>query len=472
MMRDPKAFMKIDRAQPRAEDARERVKHYREFYLSPGLEVPVDQATRCMDCGTPFCHFGCPLGNLIPDFNEAVAEEDWKKAYRVLNSTNNFPEFTGRICPAPCEASCVLNINSDAVTIEFIEKQIAEKAFEQNFVEPSIPAIRTGRTVAVIGSGPAGLAAADQLNNHGHSVTVFEKDDKPGGLLRYGIPDFKLEKWVIDRRIALMQEAGINFRTNSYIGKSIPADHIVQEYDAVVLCTGASVPRDLKIPGRDLDGIHFAMDFLRQSNKQVAGLPIDLAYEIQATGKRVVVIGGGDTGADCVGTANRQSAHSVLQIELLEKPPVTRHASTPWPLWPMMIRNSTSHEEGCEREWSLLTKSFIGDQAGNLTGIEVSSIQWKKTDGKPGFIETGVSTIIPCELVLLAVGFLHPEIEGMLTSLNIALDERNLVKERAFQTNINKVYTAGDMRRGQSLVVWAIKEGRDAANSVHKFLRK
>jgi glutamate synthase (NADPH/NADH) small chain len=426
-----------------------------------------------MDCGVPFCHSGCPLGNIIPDFNDAVYHEDWEKAYQILSSTNNFPEFTGRICPAPCEASCVLGINNPPVTIEYIEKSIIEKAFESGYVKPHIPAKRTGKKVAIVGSGPAGLAAASQMNKAGHWVTVFERDDRIGGLLRYGIPDFKLEKWIIDRRINLMMEAGIVFKINSEVGKNVNANEMMVEYDAIILCGGSTVPRDLPIPGRELKGIHFAMEFLTQQNKRVAGDKFMRKDEILATHKNVIVIGGGDTGSDCVGTSNRHGAKSVTQLELLAKPPTKRDKNNPWPQWPMILRTSSSHEEGCERHWSILTKEFISDGKGHVKGLKVVDIKWtvNKNTGKAEFKEVpGTERTLPCDLALLSIGFIQPEHDNVISQLGINVDDRGNVVDSDYQTNQDKVFTAGDMRRGQSLVVWAITEGREAARSADRFL--
>jgi len=426
----------------------------------------------------PFCHSGCPLGNIIPEFNDAAYRGDWELAIEILHSTNNFPEFTGRICPAPCESSCVLGINQPPVAIEFIEKTIIEKAFELNLVKPNPPVFRSGKKVAVVGSGPSGLAAAAQLNKAGHTVTVFERADKIGGLLRYGIPDFKLEKKVIDRRLAVLKEEGITFKTNADIGNNIPVSEL-DKFDAVVLCGGSTVPRDLPIPGRQLKGIYAAMEFLSQQNKRVSSIPTQIDHrnmpyehgDLYATDKNVFVIGGGDTGSDCVGTSNRHRAKSVTQIELLGKPPVDRDESTPWPLWPMKLRTSSSHEEGADRQWAILTKEFVGNDAGELTGIKLVDIEWVTIDGRPQFKEVdGTERIVPCEIAFLAMGFLHPQYEGMLKDWGIELDNRGNVKANNYQTSNSKIFTAGDMRRGQSLVVWAISEGREAARAVDQFL--
>ncbi|MBT8219322.1 MAG: glutamate synthase subunit beta [Bacteroidia bacterium] len=472
-MSDPSGFMKYTRELPKPRDPEQRIEDYSEIYNEFDHDKVTQQATRCMNCGVPFCHSGCPLGNIIPEFNEAVHEGDWEQATEILLSTNNFPEFTGRICPAPCEASCVLGINQPPVTIENIEKHIAEVAFEKGYMQPVIPSSRTGKSVAIVGSGPAGLAAAAQLNKAGHQVTVFERNTRIGGLLRYGIPDFKLEKQIVDRRVALMEEEGIEFKTNVEVGIDIDARDLASQYDAVLLCGGSTIPRDLPIPGRELRGIHFAMDFLEQNNKRVAGDVVDPYKAILATDKDVVVIGGGDTGSDCVGTSNRHKARSITQIELLSKPPDSRAESTPWPLWPMQLRTSSSHKEGCDRQWSILTKEFVGDANGYLTGIKLVDIEWKKNEdtGKSEIIERQDSErVIPCDLALLAIGFVHPQFEGMLQQLEIEVTDRGNVRDSNYQTNVDNVFVAGDMRRGQSLVVWAIAEGREAARSVDVFL--
>jgi glutamate synthase (NADPH/NADH) small chain len=427
-----------------------------------------------MDCGVPFCHHGCPLGNIIPEFNDAVYRQSWREAYDILSSTNNFPEFTGRICPAPCESSCVLGINQPPIAIEEIEKHIIEIAFEKGFVKPHKPNLKTGKKVAVVGSGPAGMAAAAQLNAAGHSVTVFERDDAPGGLLRYGIPDFKLEKWVIDRRIAIMEEEGIVFQCNAEVGVNISVNDLLRQYSAIVLTGGATIPRDLAIPGRQLKGVHFAMDFLKQQNKRVSRVLSKNEEPILATDKHVVVIGGGDTGSDCVGTSNRQNAKSITQFELLPKPPENRTLQMPWPTYPMVLKVSSSHEEGCERQWAVNTKEFIGDDKGNLKALKIVDLEWKMGEnGRAQFVEMeGTTREIPCDLALLAMGFVHPQHEGLINDLAVELDERGNVRasEKSYQTNIQKIFTAGDMRRGQSLVVWAISEGRECARKVDEFL--
>ena len=471
-MADPKGFLKHTRELPQKRPVDERINDYKEIYQDFPVTKTIEQATRCMDCGTPFCHSGCPLGNIIPEFNDAVYREDWLDAFQILQSTNNFPEFTGRICPAPCEAACVLGINQPPVAIEHIEKEIAETAFKKGYIRPNPPAVRTGKKVAVVGSGPAGLACASQLNKAGHLVNVFERNDRIGGLLRYGIPDFKLDKEVIDRRLRIMVAEGIRFQTGANVGGNVPVQELLNQYDAVVLCGGSTVPRDLNIPGRDLKGIHFAMDFLEQNNRRVAGDVINTRSAILATNKHVVVIGGGDTGSDCVGTSNRQKAASVTQLELLSKPPETRDESSPWPLWPMILRTSSSQEEGCERNWSIMTKEFVGE-AGHVTGLKVVDIKWgpDPANGNYSFQEIeDTKRILPCDLALLSVGYLHPQHSGMIEHLTLELDARGNVKTNGYQTSLEKVFSAGDMRMGQSLVVWAISEGREAARAADEFL--
>lgn len=458
-------FIEYDRELPGYEPVEKRLKKYQEFELKFPEEKTIKQAARCMDCGVPFCHSSCPLGNKIPDFNNSVYLGEWEEAYKILKSTNNFPEFTGRICPAPCEGSCVLGINQPPVTIEHIEKSIVEKAFESGWEVVRKPAKKTGKKVAIVGSGPAGLAAADQLNQAGHVVTVFERDTAIGGLLRYGIPDFKLDKPIVDRRVDLLAKEGIIFKTNVNVGQDLPAKDLLQQFDAVVLCGGSTIPRDLPIPGRELEGVHFAMEFLTQQNRDIAG-NLSTENRVFAKNKNVVVIGGGDTGSDCVGTSNRQGAKSVKQIEIMDMPPLKRKETNPWPEWPMILRTSTSHEEGCDREWAILTKEFVGEK-GKLTGLKVVDVAFE--NGK--LIENkGTERIIPAELALIAAGFLHPQKEGLLDQLKLELDQRGNVKTLNFKTSSDKVFAAGDIRRGQSLVVWAIAEGRKAAEAVNSFL--
>ena len=473
-MGKPTGFKEFTRELPSKLPASERKKNYKEFVeLLPDQKLN-EQSARCMNCGVPFCHNGCPLGNIIPEFNDAVYRKEWKDAYEILISTNNFPEFTGRICPAPCESACVLGINQPAVTIEEIEKHIIEIAFEKGFVAPRKPTLRTGKKVAVIGSGPAGLATAAQLNYAGHEVTVFERDSKPGGLLRFGIPDFKLEKTVVERRIAVLEEEGIQFICNANVGVNVRVNDIMRDYHAVVLAGGSTIPRDLTIPGRDLKGVHYAMEFLKQQNKRVSNLTLE-EQDIKATKKNVVVIGGGDTGSDCVGTSNRHEAKSVTQFELLPKPPEARAEYMPWPSYPMILKTTSSHEEGADRIWGVATKAFIGDDKGNLKALQIVDLEWTSSaDGRPSKFTEKEGSIreIPCELALLAMGFLHADPTGIIDELDIALDERGnvIASEQNYKTNIAKVFTAGDMRRGQSLVVWAISEGRECARQVDIFL--
>lgn len=467
-------FLEFTRELPPRRPVAERVNDFKEFVERFPEEKLNEQSARCMDCGTPFCHDGCPVGNLIPEFNDAVYRKNYKEAYEILSSTNNFPEFTGRICPAPCESACVLGINQPAITIEEIEKHIIEIAFENGFVQPIIPTVRTGKKIAIIGSGPAGMAAATQLNSAGHHVTIFERDDEPGGLLRYGIPDFKLEKWVIERRINIMKEEGVEIKCNANVGVNISINDLLREYHAIILAGGSTIPRDLEIPGRDLKGVHFAMDFLKQQNKRVAKKGVE-KETISAKGKNIVVIGGGDTGSDCVGTSNRQKALSVTQFELMPMPPKSRTPFMPWPTYPMVLKTTSSHEEGAKRHWAIATKEFIGDENGNLKALKIVDLQWKFTEeNKPAqFVEVaGSETEIPCERAFLAMGFVHPQHEGLLQQLDIELDQRGNVKasEKEFHTNISKIFTAGDMRRGQSLVVWAISEGRECAKKVDEYL--
>ncbi len=467
-------FLEFNRTLPEKRSPNDRVNDYKEFVDRLPDQTLNQQAARCMNCGVPFCHSGCPLGNIIPEFNDAVYRQSWEEAYEILSATNNFPEFTGRICPAPCEAACVLGINQPAVTIEEIEKHIIEIAFDKGFVLAKKPNLRTGKKIAVVGSGPAGLAAAAQLNYAGHSVTVFERDDSIGGLLRYGIPDFKLEKWVIDRRIQIMEEEGIVFKCNANVGVTISINDLLRENNAIVLAGGSTVPRDLSIEGRSLKGVHFAMEFLKQQNKRVANISFS-EENIIAKGKHVVVIGGGDTGSDCVGTSNRHGAASVTQFELMPKPPEQRTENMPWPQYPMLLKTTSSHEEGANRQWAVATKKFIGNESGQLTALEIVDLEWKiGSDGRTaGFEEIkGSERRIPCDMAFLAMGFLHAQHQGLIQQMEVELDERGNVRasEKNYQTNIQKVFTAGDMRRGQSLVVWAISEGRESARKVDEFL--
>lgn len=479
-MGKPTGFLEVTRETPSKRPVAERVTDYKEIDVDFTADKVKSQASRCMDCGVPFCHNGCPLGNIIPEFNDAVFDQNWAYAYEILSSTNNFPEFTGRICPAPCESACVLGINKPPVTIEYIEKSIIEYAFGNGLVKPNIPTKRTGKKVAVVGSGPAGMATAAQLNKAGHTVTVFERADKIGGLLRYGIPDFKLEKWVVQRRVEVMEQEGIVFKTSTNIGVDIKANDLLEDFDLVMLTGGSTVPRTLGIPGSDLKGVYPAMEFLSQQNKRVAG--IDRVYnhrgveysdgELYATDKNVIVIGGGDTGSDCVGTSNRHKAKSITQVEVMPMPPQERASQTPWPNWPMMLRTSTSHEEGANRQWSIAVKEFIGDENGNLKGLKLADIVMEIVDGKAQQVHTNEREI-PVELALIAAGFLHPQREGLLAQLEekgLEFDERGNVKAHNYQTAVDKVFAAGDMRRGQSLVVWAISEGREAARVADIYL--
>jgi glutamate synthase (NADPH/NADH) small chain len=447
-----------------------RVKNYKEFTVPLPEKEITKQGSRCMDCGIPFCQSGCPLGNLIPDFNHMVHQGEWKKASWILHSTNNFPEFTGRLCPAPCEQSCVLGINEDPVAIENIEKNIVERAFKEGWIKPHTPKSRTGKTVAVVGSGPAGLAAAQQLNRAGHCVTVFERDNAVGGLLRYGIPNFKMEKGIIDRRVAILEAEGIIFKTNVNIGVNYDVKEL-KAFDSVVLCGGATEKRSLPTPGIEADGVVQAMDFLTQQTKVLFGE--EVKDQIIATGKDVIVIGGGDTGSDCIGTSNRQKAKSVINFEIMPKPPGQRSATTPWPFWPLQLKTSTSHREGIERNWLINTKEFVKDAAGKLIALKTVNVEWKTIPGqRPELVEIeGTEKTWPCDLALLALGFTGPE-KTLSAQLGIETDVRSNYKAEygKYQTNIPTIFTAGDMRRGQSLIVWAISEGREAARNVDIFL--
>ncbi|RNI21899.1 glutamate synthase subunit beta [Rufibacter latericius] len=461
-------FLKYNREVPGTRDPKVRVNDSNEIYLPFPEEKTKQQASRCMDCGIPFCHNGCPLGNLIPDFNDAVSEGDWERAIRVLYRTNNFPEFTGRICPAPCESSCVLAINKPAVTIEHIEKSIAEKSFELGLVKPEPPLHRTGKKVAIVGSGPAGLAAAAQLNKAGHKVTVFEKDEKAGGLLRYGIPDFKLEKWTIDRRIAILEAEGIKFKYNRKIGQDTTLKKLYRKYDAVLLCIGSTKPRAIAIPGNHLKGIHFAMDYLGLQNRRVDGAQIAPENDINAFGKHVLVIGGGDTGSDCVGTANRHFAKSVTQLQYRYMPSTERHPTNPWPEVAVTLSSSSSHEEGCERSWGWLNKEFIADENGHVKGLRVVELEWKN---QSEYTEKPNSErILPCDLALIAIGYERPEHDAFTSNFKFELDRRGNFKLNDWQTNVPGIFSAGDACRGQSLVVWAISDGREAARAIDVYL--
>jgi len=462
-------FMEYSRETALRRPVTERVNDWFEIYQDFPEEKLRTQGARCMDCGVPFCHTGCPVNNLIPDWNDLVYRGRWKEAVRQLHSTNNFPEFTGRICPAPCESACVLGINEPAVTIKQIEKSIVEHGFAEGLIRPEPPKFRSGKKVAIVGSGPAGLAAAQQLNRAGHWVTVYEKADRIGGLLRYGIPEFKMEKRIVDRRLEQMEAEGVKFVTHAHVGHSVAVEDLQREFDAILLAGGAEAPRDLSVPGRELKGIHFAMDYLPQSNKRCHGVVLDPAADILATGKRVIIIGGGDTGADCLGTVHRQKAISVHQFEIMPMPPADRSPSTPWPLWPMQLRIEGAHEEGGIREWSIATSKFTSDAKGNvkqLHGIRV---------GPPPKFEPLPDTefTMDADLVLLAMGFTGPVRNGMIERLDVKLDQRGNVATTAdYMSSVPGVFAAGDMRRGQSLVVWAIAEGRKAAAGIDKYLTR
>ncbi len=478
-MGEVNGFMKYERAYVPKEPVADRLKHYNEFLKVLTTEEMQTQGARCMDCGIPFCHTGCPLGNIIPDWNDLVYRGQWQEATERLHATNNFPEFTGRVCPAPCESACVLGINEDPVAIKQIEVTIADRGWDEGWITPEPPATRTGKRVAVVGSGPAGLAAAQQLNRAGHSVTVFERADRPGGLLMYGIPDFKLEKSRVWRRVDQLQAVGVECRTGANVGVTVPVEELHANFDAIVLTGGSTQPRDLAIPGRDLKGVHFAMEFLPQQNKVNQGDQLD--DQILATGKDVIVIGGGDTGSDCTGTSNRQGCASLTQFELFPAPPdvgqfpraAERPANSPWPYWPVIFRTSTSHEEGCNREFSIETKEFIGDENGHVKALRTVHVEWVKDDaGRLSPREVaGSEKIWPTQLVLLAMGFLGPEKRGFIEQLKLDLDARGNVKcDANYMSSVPGVFAAGDIRRGQSLVVWAIHEGREAARCVDKYL--
>ena len=466
-------FMELDRVERSYEPAEDRIKHFKEFLIPLDPKEVSKQGARCMDCGIPYCHQGCPVNNLIPDWNDMVYNNRWKEALDLLHSTNNFPEFTGRICPAPCEASCTLNITDNPVAIKTIECSVVDRGWEEGWIKPQISSKKSDKKVAVIGSGPSGLACAQQLARAGHSVVVFEKNERIGGLLRIGIPDFKMEKTLIDRRMSQMKLEGVEFRVNSHVGKNVSMEELNNEFQAIAFCGGSEHPRDLPVEGRELKGVYFAMEFLSQQNDRVSGKTINSEIEISAKGKNVLVIGGGDTGSDCVGTSNRQGAKSVTQLELLDQPPEKEDKALTWPNWPMKMRTSTSHQEGCERNWSVLTKSFEGKD-GEVSKLNCVKVEWiKSDDGRMKMSEIkGSEFSFEADLVLLAMGFVHPIHEGLIKQLGVKLTpvgnlEANDIK---YQTSVNKFFAAGDSRRGQSLVVWAIKEGRQCARSIDEFL--
>ena len=472
-MGKPTGFIEFNRKPPQRRSIEDRLKDSKEFYHNWSEQEARDQGSRCMNCAVPFCHVGCPLGNLIPEWNHLVYTNQWESALERLHSTNNFPEFTGRICPAPCEPSCVLSINQDPVTIEYIEKAIVDRGFNEGWIKPVIPKNRTGKTVAVVGSGPAGLAASQQLNRAGHTVTLFERSDKIGGLLRYGIPDFKLEKDIIERRINIMSEEGVIFKTGIEIGKDIQLHELTNDFDAVCLTIGAGEPRELPVSGRDLDGVHYAMDYLTQQNRRVSGENIARRYSITAKDKKVIILGGGDTGADCLGTAHRQGADSVYQLELLSEPPTNRRTDNPWPQWPQILRTSPAHEEGGLRDYSILTKSLSGSN-GKVEKLNAIRVEWGDPDdsGRPVMKEMpGTEFSIDVDLVLLAMGFVHPEHKGLVENSSLELDARvNIKTDSERSTSVPGIFAAGDSTRGASLVVWAIAEGRQAAYGIDKYL--
>ncbi len=476
-MGKPTGFMEIERQERKYEKVQSRVTHFNEFVIELGENALREQGARCMDCGIPYCQTGCPVNNIIPDWNDLVYRGDWKRASNVLHSTNNFPEFTGRVCPAPCEASCTLNIEDRPVTIKTIEQSIVDRAWAEGWIQPQIPAHRSGKYVAVIGSGPAGLACAQQLTRAGHSVSLYEKQERSGGLLRYGIPDFKLDKLVIDRRMAQMKTEGVKFHSGIHVGVDISVSFLFETFDAIVLSGGAEHPRDLEVAGREYEGIHFAMDFLRSNTRRVQGHTVDESQFISAEGKHVIVIGGGDTGSDCIGTSIRQKARSVTQIEILSEPPEKEDKALTWPNWPHKLRTSSSQEEGCNRIWDVKTHHFNEDGKGCVSSIQCIKVAWDRVDGQWQMRDVeGSEFLLKADLVLLAMGFLHPVYEGLLEKMGIERDNRGNVNApesgpTAYQTNIEKVFSAGDMRRGQSLVVWAIREGRCCARAVDQYLQ-
>jgi glutamate synthase (NADPH/NADH) small chain len=471
-MGKPTGFVEFHRTKGHARPVEERLRDWNEVYLPDPVGELREQGARCMDCGIPFCHQGCPLGNLIPDWNDLVYREQWSAAIERLHATNNFPELTGRLCPAPCEGSCVLGINDDPVTIKRIELAIVERAFDEGWIGPRPPMVRTGKRVAVVGSGPAGLAAADQLNRAGHKVTVFERSDRIGGLLRYGIPEFKLEKRFLNRRLSIMEREGVVFRTSINIGVEVPVAALRRDFDAIVLCCGAAWPRDLKVPGRELAGIHFAVDYLTQQNRRCEGDQIADSSFISAKGKRVVIIGGGDTGADCLGTVHRQGALSVHQFELLSRPPERRGDDNPWPQWPNIFRTSAAHEEGGERVYSVSTERFLSDENGHVRGLEAVEVDLVRDGSRMQVVPRPDTRVeMPVDLVLLAMGFLGPERNGVVAELGVRVTDRgNVWRDDNWMTSAPGVFTAGDMQRGQSLIVWAIAEGRQAAKAVDTYL--
>ena len=465
-------FIEFEREKQPYRPVAERLADWRQVMAPWPVEPLKIQASRCMDCGIPFCHQGCPLGNLIPDWNDLVYRDQWLEAIQRLHATNNFPEFTGTLCPAPCEGSCVLGINDEPVTIKAVEISIIDKAWENGWVRPQPAAHKTGKRVAVVGSGPAGLAGAQQLARAGHEVTVYERDDRIGGLLRYGIPEFKIEKRVLDRRLDQMEQEDVIFRPGCNVGVDIDARELCREYDAVLLAGGATASRDLPVPGRELDGIHLAMDYLPLQNRRCEGDDVPEEQFISAAGKHVVIIGGGDTGADCLGTANRQGARSVYQLEIMPKPPNIRAEDNPWPEWPRIYRTASAHEEGVERVYAVSTKRFIGNGKGQVNGLELVEVEMQHKEGRLNFVEIpGSGYTIPCDLALLAMGFLGPEKAGLLEQLNVELTQRgNVKRDRNWMTSVDGVFTAGDMQRGQSLIVWAIAEGRSAAQGIDRYL--